>query len=407
MIALVRRNVAVIVVVAGGLALSAAAALRMGAPARDFVILLGLAGAGSVGAAIVGALVLRLFRRRSVRTQAVVIATAALVSTMSGVTVAAAGMFISSHDLGALLVVITVSAAVGIGAAVQLGTELDLGTRGVRDLARHLGSATDVAPPVSRPPGAPEFEVLADEVADLPRRLDLLRRRADALEQSRRDLVAWVSHDLRSPLATIRAMAEALDDGVVADAATQRRYHHQIRRDAERLSALVDDLFELSRIHSGALVIHRDRVSLQDVVADVLAGSQHKAEVKGVRLVDGVTDMLVVDVAVAELSRVLHNLLDNAIRHTPPGGEVVVRSASVDGSAVLAVEDQCGGIPEPDLDRVFDVAFRGDVARSRDNQGGGLGLAIARGLVEACEGTISVGNAREGCRFTVQLPLSV
>ena len=131
-----------------------------------------------------------------------------------------------------------------------------LGARNVRELARRLGSAPPRPTGVMRsPPARPEFEALAEEVADLPRRLDELRRRADALEQSRRDLVTWVSHDLRSPLATIRAMAEALDDGVVSDDATLDRYHHQIRRDAERLSALVDDLFELSRIHSGALEV--------------------------------------------------------------------------------------------------------------------------------------------------------
>jgi signal transduction histidine kinase len=340
-----------------------------------------------------------------VRTQALVIAVAALVSTISGVVVAAGAMFISAHDLGALLVVIAVSASVAVGSALQFGSEIDVGTRDVRDLARHLGTGAAPHPPEIRPTRSPEFDALADEVADLPRRLDALRRRADALERSRRDLVAWVSHDLRSPLATIRAMAEALDDGVAADPETQARYHHQIRRDAERLSALVSDLFELSRIHSGALVVHSDRVPLHSVVDDVLAASHHQAELEGVRLVDESDDVLVVDVAVAELTRVLHNLVDNAIRHTPAGGQIVVRSGSEHGHAVLSVQDQCGGIPEPDLDRVFDVAFRGDAARSRDQQGGGLGLAIAKGLVEACDGTIAVDNAREGCRFTVQLPL--
>jgi signal transduction histidine kinase len=109
---------------------------------------------------------------------------------------------------------------------------------------------------------------------------------------------------------------------------------------------------------------------------------------------------------VTELSRVLHNLVDNAIRHTPAGGRVRVRSEEGNGTVRITVEDQCGGIPEPDLDRVFDVAFRGDVARRRDEQGGGLGLAIAKGLVEVCDGAIAVDNAVDGCRFTVQLPLA-
>lgn len=372
--------------------------------AADLPVLLGLAAGGSVVAAILGAVLLRRLRTRSVRIQVAAISIAALVSTLAGIAVAAAAMFISSHDLGALLVVALVSASVGVGAAIQFGAQLDRDTRRVRDLTRRLASpsadVTDEAAPAS-----PDFAALAEDVADLPRRLEALRARADALELSRRDLVAWVSHDLRSPLATIRAMAEALDDGVANDDATRAKYHHQIRRDAERLSALVDDLFELSRIHGGAVSPQRDRVPLHGVVADVLASQSQRAESRGVRLVDDVADFVVVEVAVPELTRVLHNLIDNAIRHTPAGGEVVVRLSSIDGLASLSVQDQCGGIPSVDLDRVFDVAFRGDAARTRGDQGGGLGLAIAKGLVEACSGDIVVDNLDGGCRFTVKLPL--
>jgi signal transduction histidine kinase len=399
------RRWTVTAVLAAGLGLSAVAWARMGASGEDFIVLLCWAAGGSMVAALLGALVLRSVRRRSIRTQASVIAAAAAVATAVGVLLAARSMFISTHDLGALLAVLSVSAAVGLGAAVQLGTQLDDGTRQVRDLARRIGTSAE-APAGVLPPAAPQFEALAEEVADVPRRLEELRRRADALERSRSELVAWVSHDLRSPLATIRAMAEALDDGVVGDEATRDRYHHQIRRDAERLSRLVDDLFELSRITSGVLDVRRDRVSLDEVVSDVLDAAQHRAEQAGVRLVDEVDDPVVVEVAVPELMRVLHNVIDNAIRHTPPGGEVAIRMSSAEGRAVLAVEDECGGIPEPDLERVFDVAFRGDSSRARGDQRGGLGLAIAKGLVEACSGTIEVGNASGGCCFTVHLPLS-
>lgn len=370
---------------------------------RDYAVLVALGAGGSIVAAVIGALVLRRFRRRTLRTQAVLIAVGALLSTIAGVALAAFKMFISSHDLTALSIVIVVSSAVGIGAAFELGSGLELGTRSVRDLARQLGTnTTTAAPGVAR---APEFDELAVEVADLPRRLEELRERADTLERSRRELVAWVSHDLRSPLAAIRAMAEALDDGVVTDEPTQTRYHHRIRQDSERLSALVDDLFELSRISSGKLVVQRDRVSLDDVLCEVVSSQERRAEVAGVRLVSHVDHAPVIDVAVVELSRVLHNVIDNAIRHTPRGGEVVVRLEAVGNTALVSVEDQCGGIPEPDLDRVFDVAFRGDAARSPSDSGGGLGLAIAKGLVEACEGAIAVDNVSAGCRFTVTLPL--
>lgn len=366
-----------------------------------------MAASASTVAALIGATLVRGVRRRPVRTQAVVIAAAAVVSTLVGILFAANAMFISTHDLKALLVVVGASAAVGLGAATQLGAQLGRNAASVRDLARRIGAGErDGLEHIG--PSSPEFERLAEEVVDLPRRLEELRHRAETLEQSRRDLVAWVSHDLRSPLATIRAMAEALDDGIVADAETTARYHRQIRRDAERLSALVDDLFELSRIHSGVKEVRRDRVLLGAVVADAIASQLERAERRGVRLraePDELKGPAEVDVAVPELTRVLHNVLDNAIRHTPKGGVVAVQVRTSDGLATVSVQDQCGGIPEQDLDRVFDVAFRGDSARSKGEQGGGLGLAIAKGLVEACAGVIDVDNVRSGCKFTVTLPL--
>ena len=112
------------------------------------------------------------------------------------------------------------------------------------------------------------------------------------------------------------------------------------------------------------------------------------------------------EVAAQEVTRVLHNLLDNAIRHTPSGGDVMVIGRAGPEEATIVVSDQCGGIPEPDLTRVFDVAFRSDAARSKDSRGGGLGLAIAKGLVEAHDGSIQVGNEGDGCSFVVRLPRS-
>jgi signal transduction histidine kinase len=132
------------------------------------------------------------------------------------------------------------------------------------------------------------------------------------------------------------------------------------------------------------------------------------ATAKGVRI--GGDDLVDADepalrVAPAELTRVVRNLLDNAVRHTPPGEDVRIRSEVSDGHVVLSVADACGGIPDDDLGRVFDLAFRGDEARTTDGGGGGLGLAIAQGLVDAHDGTISVENDGPGCRFTVALPL--
>jgi signal transduction histidine kinase len=391
------------VALAGAGALVAAAfAIASGWSARDTVITVALAGGSALMASFGGAFVLRRLGGRSTRVQAMVIALSSVVVLVVGILVAAGAMFISSHDLSALIVVVSVSTAIAVGAAVQMGEEMGRGHRGVGDLAEVLatGGTLDAA----SVDGPHEMRQLAQQLADVSRRLEDSRRRERALESSRREIVAWVSHDLRSPLATIRAMAEALDDRVVTDPDTVARYHGQLRSDAERLSILVDDLFELSRINSGTLELDRRPVCLTEVVADAMAAARTHADLKGVRLVDDVDQLPRMEVASQEVTRVLHNLLDNAIRHTPAGGDVVVVGRTTDDAATIVVADQCGGIPEPDLSRVFDVAFRSDAARSKDSRGGGLGLAIAKGLVEAHAGSIDVGNEGDGCRFVVRLP---
>jgi signal transduction histidine kinase len=236
--------------------------------------------------------------------------------------------------------------------------------------------------------------------------------RERALERSRRELVAWVSHDLRTPLAGMRAMIEALDDGVVDDPDDVRTYHGRLLAEAGRLSRLVDDLFELSRIDADAVQLTLERVSLGELVSEAVAAASALAEAKGV-VVDGAHDGGAPAVAAStpELGRVVRNLLDNAIRHTPPGGRVTVEVGAVAGHAELSVLDSCGGIPEHDIDRVFDLAYRGDAARTPSNDrgagaGAGLGLAIAHGLVQAHAGDIAVRNESGGCRFTVRLPLA-
>jgi signal transduction histidine kinase len=214
--------------------------------------------------------------------------------------------------------------------------------------------------------------------------------------------VAWVSHDLRTPLAGLRAMAEALEDGLAAD---PPRYHKQIRADAERLATMVDDLFELSRIHSGTLQLSSDQIGLDDLVSDVLASTEALARDRGVQLDGSATRQLAVHADPRELSRALTNLLANAIRHTPPGGRVYVEARPEDGDALLAVADSCGGIPEADLPYVFDLAWSGTDARSpAPESGAGLGLAIVRGVVEAHRGSVRVVNTEAGCCFEMRLP---
>jgi signal transduction histidine kinase len=324
-----------------------------------------LAAACSVPVVAVGLLALRLLRRRSITANLSVVALVATLSVVAGVLGSAEAMFISTHDLRVVLIVLTVAGTVGLLTALALG----------RWLARQ--------------------SVWEREAA--------IRERA--LEASRRELVAWVSHDLRTPLAGLRAMAEALEDGVVDDPAQVREFHAQIRRETDRMSGMVDDLFELARIHAGTLQLHLDRVSLADLVSDALASVSAAAAAKRVQVHAAPGDWPFVVGSDSELGRVVRNLLANAIRHTPSDAAVLVAAGADGAGAWLAVQDSCGGIPERDLPRVFDVAFRGEAARSKDG-GGGLGLAIARGLVEAHRGQIAVQNVAPGCRFVVRLPVA-
>jgi len=238
------------------------------------------------------------------------------------------------------------------------------------------------------------------------------RERERAAEASRRELVAWISHDLRTPLSGIRAMAEALADGVVSSPREVAGYATRIGGESRRLSGMVDDLFELSRITAGALRLTMSQVALREVVGDVLAAQLPVARRGRVRVLADEAPAPVVLGSDPELARVVSNLVSNAIRHTPPDGTVAVH-LGVDGrDAVLAVDDACGGIPDGELTRVFDVAFRGSAARTpspsgEQQVGGGLGLAIAKGLVEAHHGRIEARNHGPGCRFEVRLPLAV
>ncbi|MFE3287952.1 sensor histidine kinase [Streptomyces sp. NPDC059233] len=265
--------------------------------------------------------------------------------------------------------------------------------------AREGGDGSFAAPPA---PATAELAAVTRELAATSARLAASRERERALESSRRELVAWISHDLRTPLAGMRAMAEALEDGVAADPA---RYHRQIRTEVERLDTMVGDLFELSRIHAGALELTPSRVSLQDLAADALLGADPLARERGVRLRGDDIAHVPVEVDGKEMTRVLANLLVNAIRHTPADGTVAVRVDRHQDTAVLSVTDGCGGIPEEDLPKFFDTGWRGNPARTPP-AGAGLGLAIVRGIVEAHAGRARVDNVPGGCRFEVTLPLA-
>ena len=341
---------------------------------RDVILILLLAFAAALGVAVLGALALRVLRRRSIAVHLCVLITVAVLAVVAGVVAVADAMFLSAHDLEVVLLTVAAAAAVSLAVGWLFG--------------RRLAAAA----------------VWAEQARDRERQL----------EKGRRDLVAWVSHDLRTPLAGLRAMAEALEDGVVSDPVSVADYHRRIRVQSDRMARLVDDLFELSRINAGVLRLSLSAVPLGEVVSDAVASAAPLAAARGVRLVAAPTGWPTVSGSQPELSRVVANLLVNAVRYTPQDGTVLIEAGRERNSAWLAVADTCGGIPAADLSQVFDVAFRGERARTplpragSDTDGhtsaGGLGLAIVHGLVEAHGGTVDVRNTADGCRFLVRLP---
>ena len=359
----------------------------------------------AVASAAAGLLSVRLLARRSLATLLFVVAAVVIVSTSAGVGVIAYKMMISTDDRNVVLAVVVIAGLAGFAVALLVGHRVTAASRVLLTAVRNVGSVGYYEPPQAHLPA--EFATLSDELATAHEKLAESHTRERALEASRRELVAWVSHDLRTPLAGLRAMAEALEDGVVVDFETVSTYHTQIRREADRLSAMIDDLFELARIHAGALRLSRRLVGLDDLVAEALASTEPLARAKGVRLRGSSVRGLPVLVDADEFGRALRNLVTNAIRHTPSEGMVEVQGDLHRGMACVSVVDACGGIPPEALPRVFDVAFRAETARTPgpDNNAG-LGLSIARGIVEAHAGQIAVQNIARGCQFVIRLPLA-
>lgn len=238
--------------------------------------------------------------------------------------------------------------------------------------------------------------------AALAVRLAMEERSRRQIEDARRQMVAAVSHDLRTPLASLRLLVEAIDDGV-ATGETRERYLGEMLTHVEALTALIDDLFELSRIEAGEISWTMRQVELRELIDDTVAAMRAPAEARGVALTAELPSHDVLARANAEkVQRVLFNLIQNAIRHTPADGSVTVRARNAGGGVEVEVADEGEGIDRADGERAFEAFFRGDESRSED--GAGLGLAISQAIVEAHGGRIWLEGNDPGTRvrFTLQ-----
>ncbi|MFM9692731.1 sensor histidine kinase [Streptomyces europaeiscabiei] len=367
----------------------------------DTLLIALYAAIGAAAAGLLGAAALRLLRHRSVTLSLAVVAAVTVAAMLAGTMLVAWAMFLSDHDLWVVTMVCSMAAVVSLAVALLLGRSVVKGSRALTRATRALGDDGSFTPPAMAPTA--ELAALSRELAATSAKLAASREREQALDASRRELVAWISHDLRTPLAGLQAMTEALEDGMIAD---PRVYHARIRTEVERMSDMVGDLFELSRIQAGVLALNTARMSVYDLVGDAIAGADALAREHGVWLVGDGVEPVPIEVDGREMSRVLANLLVNAIRRTPADGTVAVSARREADSVVVSVTDGCGGILPEDLPRVFDTGWRGTHARTPP-AGAGLGLAIVRGIVEAHSGRAAVSNVPGGCRFEVHLPAAV
>ena len=289
-----------------------------------------------------------------------------------------------------ILAVSAASATVAIVAGLVLAHSIVGSVERVRDASARLAGG-DLA--VRAPESGPA------EVADLAASFNEMAESLERLFDARRELVAWASHDLRTPLANMQAMLEALEDGLVEAATTLPVLREQVGV----LSSLVDDLFELARIDAGALTLELRSAPLEPVVESCLRGVRADAQRRGIGLAASVPDDVTARFAPEKIERVLFNLLTNALRHTPSDGSVAVRVEQVDQEVQVSVEDTGEGLGDEARSRMFDRFWRGDPARSA--RGAGLGLAIARGLVEAHGGRIwAEDRPGGGARVSFTLP---
>lgn len=349
-----------------------------------------LVGAATLAVGVLLALLAR--RLPTLRLQLGALALLAVTLPLGAVLLSGALMFSSGHDLTILAAAAASGAAALVGALLVARGAMAPVAR-VQDASERL-AAGDLA--ARAPENGPA------EIAELGAAFNAMADELERLFDARRQLIVHASHDLRTPLASLQAMIEALEDGL----AEPERYLPGMHAQVRHLSRLVDDLFELARIDAGVLSMELDVVRLEGIVEDCVRGVGATAEARQVRVemrVDGRVPP--VRAAPAQLERVLLNLLTNALRHTPSDGSVAVHVLDGADGVRVSVEDSGEGIAAADLDRVFERFWRADDARRRDGSGAGLGLAIARGLVEAQGGRIwAEQRPGGGARVSFELP---
>ena len=366
---------------------------------RHLAWLLGVAVAVTAAAT---AMVTPLLARSSIRRRFVAVAALAVLGSLLNLAVLVHTMAVSGDDATLIAILLLYSACAGIGAGLALARASSAAIGRLVGTARSLADG-DLGSRTGRLDAGPELDALAGALDEMAERLQTSIALERAGEAKRRDLITAVSHDLRTPLASLQAMVEAVDEGIVDDPPTLSRYIAEMRHSVGSLSLLIDDLFELAQLDAGVVEAESQRARLEDVLRSALAVCQAQVTEKGLVLhatVDNAGDLP----CSPRLVRVFQNLLQNAIRHTPADGTISVTARREADAVRLVVADSGEGIEQEHLQQVFDPFWRGDTSRA--GPGSGLGLALAKRIVEALGGEIDVRSTPDvGSAFSVVLPV--
>jgi signal transduction histidine kinase len=360
------------------------------------LVWLGLAALGAAVLGLAHALARRRPRLGSLRRQFAVGVAIAVGQLVVLAAVAAQLMFVSAHDALLLMVIVVFAGVVAVRAAQLFANNAMHDVEALRDTLVAVGEG-------SRTPAAVTGS--ADELAELARAANTAIAKLDRAEIARRDLIAAVSHDLRTPITSLRLLTEAVGDDIV-DAPTRRGYLGQMGTHIDVLAALIDDLFELSRLEAGDIQWTLQQVPLGQLVEEAVDALRPDAEAKGVSVRADVRAHQPARANPEKVQRVLFNLIQNAIRHTPADGSVTVLAEAADGRVEIEVADTGDGIGENDRGRVFEPFYRGGSDAARTRAGAGLGLAISRAIVEAHGGRIWLADSPTGTRVRFSLPRS-
>lgn len=345
----------------------------------------------------------RALGRSSIRRRTVGVVLVASGVGLANLIVLGAVMYLDGSDVGHLAVLLLYSTAAGAGAALALTSGMTMAVDRLNETARKLGSG-DLEARTGPIDAGPELAELSRTLDDMAVRLGASIERERELEAERLDMITAASHDLRTPLASLRAMLEAIEDGMIGDGPERDRYMAEMRSSVDSLVGLTDDLFELVQLEAGALEAESDRARLADVTAAALALCEATALDQGIQIRAQLAEAERAPCS-PRLARVIQNLVQNAIRHTPAGGSVTISGElTASGIEIVVVDDGEGIAPEV-IDKVFEPFWRGDSART--STGSGLGLTLVKRIVEGLGGEVQVSSHPSGgARFAVLVPES-